>query len=316
MPADSRFTLQIRLEGPLVADNRLPLSELLRIGAQLRDVLRDVAVVLTDLGPSGTSGRSQRVVEQAVDLQVVAGPRAGSFLLELELPPESPPAQEQLELETGPALSERTVIATIDGLEALNDGVEQLPEGFDRGVLKAVVPLGTALRRGLTSIQLTADTAERRHATEVTPAKVDVVERLITKAIKAHAVAQGVLEMVDFRRLEFRIDRPPQPSVTVFFEERDRETVHAAIRQFVRVVGQGQFEPEQSEPSKIWAARIEVLYESLQFDPEAFWHERGLEQLAAEQNVAEYIPPADFESDPWRDDDAAARLIEAIHRGA
>jgi len=312
MPDDRNFKLQLRLDGPLVADHRLPLSELVRIAGRLHDVLRDTAVVLAGLGPSGTSGRAQRAVEQAIDLQVVAGPRIGSFVLDFEPAVEPSPDQEQLDIELGPSLSERAVNAVVDGLETLDEGVDQLPSGFDRGVLKAVLPLRTALKRGLTSIRLEASTGDYVRATTVDSAKLDLVERLISKPTTAQATAEGVLEMVDFRQLECRIDRPPQASVTVFFDERDRWRVHAAAMQFVRVVGEGQFEPGASEPSKIWASRVDVLYESLQFDPNAFWQERALEQLAADQEVAAFRMPEDVEADPWRDDAEAAQLIEAI----
>lgn len=302
----------LTLHGPLVRDHRLPLSELLRIGTQLRNSLRDVAIVLSHHGPSGTAGRSKKVIEESVDLRVVAGPRAGSFALDLEVPPESPPAQEQFPADLGPMLSERAVVAFLAGLETLNDESEQLPSGFDRGVLRAIVPLRTALRKGLTEITLSVSADGEAHTAKITAAKIAVAERLIKKPIKAEAAVEGVLQMVDFTSLEFRIDRPPLPSVIVYFGEKHRDGVHAAVRQVVRIAGEGQFEPEANEPTKIWASSIEVLYETLELDANAFWREADVEQLAQEQDVSVYSLPSEIESDPWRDDIEAAALIQTI----
>lgn len=305
--------LTLKLDGPLVAEHRLPLSELLRVGKHLRDSLRDVAVVLTHHGPSGTAGRSKREIEQAADLRVIGAPRAGSFALDLEAPPIDVQAQAGLPGDMGPTLSEQAIVAFVDGLEALSDEDEDLPIGFDRGVLRAVVPFNTALKKGLTEISLmTSKNGKPRHAATITPAKVQVVQRLIRQPVTADALVEGVLQMVDFGSLACRIDRPPLPSVSVSFEEKHRDLVHQAVRQVVRVAGEGRFEPNSNEPSSIRASSIEIIFESLELDVNAFWEQKSLSMLAKEQGTPRFSIPSGFESDPWRDDDAAAQLIEAI----
>ncbi|MEJ7655598.1 MAG: hypothetical protein WKF33_01020 [Thermoleophilaceae bacterium] len=305
--------LTLKLDGPLVEEHRLPLSELLRVGKQLRDSLRDVAIVLTQHGPSGTAGRSKKVIEDSVDLRVVAAPRAGSFALDLEAPPQGAPDQGELSQDLRTGLSERAVEAFVEGLESLSDESDALPHGFDRGVLRSIVPFRIALRKGLTEIDLDATARGARYQAQITAAKVDIVERLIQRPVTAAAAAEGVLQMVDFGTLEFRIDRPPLPSVGVYFAEQHRDAVHDAVRQFVRVHGVGEFQPERHEPSRIWASTIEVLYETLELDIGAFWREGAVRDLAEEQGAVEYALPGDLDSDPWRDDREAAALIEAIH---
>lgn len=306
------LTLTLRLNGPLVDEHRLPLSELLRVGRQLRDSLRDVAVVLTHRGPSGTAGRSKKEIELAADLRVVAAPSAGSFVLNLEMPQSDVPAQEGLPGDMGPSLSEQAVFAFVDGLEALNDESEELPLGFDRGVLRAVVPFNTALKKGLTEISLITSRNGNSHRASITPAKVQVAQRLISQPVTAAAVVEGVLQMVDFGSLACRIDRPPLPSVNVHFDEKDRDLVHRAVRQVVRVAGEGRFEPNSNDPSTVNATSIEILYESLELDVNAFWEEKGVLGLAKEQGIPKFSIPEEFEADPWRDDEEATKLIEAI----
>lgn len=311
--ADRAVRLTLKLEGPLVREHRLPLSELLRVGKQLRDSLRDVAIVLTHRGPSGTAGRSKKEIELASDLRVVATPRSGSFVLDLEMPPVEVPAQEGLPGDMGPTLSEQATLALIDGLELLDDESEELPLGFDRGVLRALVPFNTALKKGLTEISISVSTEGRaRRSASITPVKVEVVKRLIRQPVIADAVAEGVLQMVDFGSLACRIDRPPLPSVNVRFEEKDRNLVHQAVRQMVRVAGEGRFEPNSNEPSTMEASSITILYEALKLDASAFWEEPDISELAEDQRVPRFSIPAEIASDPFRDDEAAAQLIQAI----
>jgi hypothetical protein len=305
--------LSLRLEGPLVEDSRLPLSELSRVASQLRVMLRDVAIVLVERGPSGRGGRAGKFIEEATDLQVVGSPRAGSFVLELEAPPQAPPAQEALAIDPGENLSERSVKALIEGLDQLDERSESLPPGFDRGVLRAVQPYKTTLDRGVSAIVLeTTTTKERVRTARIDAHKVEVARKLIKKPVKAHAVAEGRLEMVDFATLVCRIDRAPLPSVTCVFQEADRDRVQESIRKFVRVAGEGEFPPDDLYPTRIRVESIEILYEPLMLEGETFWEEKDVSKLAEEQGVSPFRLSDDFESDPYRDDDEAAALIRAI----
>jgi hypothetical protein len=313
MAEQKPLRLSLKLNGPLVEQHRLPLSELLRVGKQLRDSLRDVAIVLTHHGPSGTAGRARKAIEESIDLRVVGGPRKGSFVLELEAPPQASQDQEQLPTDLGPDLAERTVVTFLDGLAALDEKSDHLPPGFDRGVLRAVVPFKTALKRGVTEIALQSSRDGTRHAAKITAERINVAERLIKKPVKAETVAEGILQMVDFGSLECRIDRPDAPGISVYFDEGERDLVHEAVRQYVRVTGEGQFEPDRTEPTKIWASSIEVVHESLQLDVRAFWREAAIAELAEEQGAEAYALPEGLDEDPWRDDSEAAALIQAIH---
>ena len=296
----------------------MPLSELTRVTRQLRQALKGVGIVLTDYGPSGQAGRVKKFLEDATDLRVVASPRPGSFILDLEAPPDAPPSQEEIELPPVPHLAERAIRAFVEGLERLDDETTELPEGFDRGVLRAITPFRTALREGLTSITLT--TSEEKagavwlpsRSARIDASKIKVAQRLIERSIRAHAVAEGMLQMVDFASLECRVDRPPLPPITCYFDERDRDAVHRAVRQFVRVVGEGEFPPGSVHPARIAVESLQVLYEALTFESREFWQDTGVEELAASRAAVPYRLPEGAEDDPWRDDDEAGALLAAI----
>jgi hypothetical protein len=315
MPHDPA-TLSLRLEGPMVADHRLPLVELERLLRGLRGTLREVAAVLSDQTPSARGGRSRGFVEAAANLRVVGGARVGSFELDLELPP--PPAlqPEALPSEAVPTLADDAVEALLLGLERLVEDGGRLPKGYDRGVLQNLSRLRPAVTRGVTRISLTARWAGRPPVVSHLDAdRIDAATRLVNQPITAHAVVEGALRMVDHRSLECRIDRPPLPSVSCFFDEKDRTLVHDAARpdaaHLVRVVGEGEFPPGEREPRRVNVSSLETVSEQLPFDPQLFWRRPTLEALAEEQETSILDEDIDDE-DPWRDDDEAAALIAAI----
>lgn len=313
MPQSESTTLTITLSGPLVHEHRLPLSELQRISRHVRGALRDVALVITQRGPSGKAGRAEKFIEDAVDLRVIGQPQAGSFKLELEVPKDVTP-DPQLPADFGPGVADDAVRTLVAGLDQLTDDSTQLPRGFDRGVLKAIAPLNTSFKRGIDSIDLTTNGSGQPSRAVINKEKIGAARTLIKTPHKAQAVVEGVLQMVDFASLECRVDRPPKPGVRCFFEDEQRGAVHEAVRQYVRVVGEGEFEAGQADPSKIDATSIEVLYESTPLDSKAFGSPYSIASLGADQNVKVFRAQIDTD-DPWRDDEEADALISAIENG-
>ena len=310
MPDDAPTTLTITLSGPLVREHRLPLSELQRISQHVRGALRDIALVITQRGPSGKAGRVEKFIEQAVDLRVVGQPRAGSFKLELEVPTDLRP-DPQLPADFGPGVADDAVQTLVRGISQIDTETEQLPRGFDRGVLKAIAPLGVALKRGIDSIDLAANGSTTACAAVIDRDKIATTRALVKRPHRAQAVVDGVLQMVDFASLECRVDRPPHPSVRCFFKEEQRGSVHEAVRQYVRVVGEGEFEPGRADPVKIDAETIEILYESLPLDRRAFETKHSIAELGEKQGVRVFRLEVS-EDDPWRSEDEATALIAAI----
>ena len=244
--------MSLRLTGPRVEANRLPLSELERVSKRLRATLRDIAIVLSDHGPSGRGGRVAKFIERAVDLEVVGSPRAGSFVLELEAPRDAP-THDQLFEDLGPDLAERSISALVSGLDELSNETEQLPEGFDRGVLSAIGGFAQTFSKGVDDIAITASHqgAQGSNVAHLNRERVALSKALIRKPIRAHTSLEGSLRMVDDRTLECRIEHPPATSVICFFDEKDRDVVWKAGsgRQVVRVLGEGEFVPGGARPS-------------------------------------------------------------------
>jgi hypothetical protein len=318
MGDDDRMTVILKLDGPLVNDHRLPLSELQRVSQHLRGTLRSIGIVLTDSGPSGHGGRVKKFIEDAVDLVVVAAPKPGSFTLELEAPPDMPtdgPAEQVALLDSlGPRLGDRSVRALIQGVEALADDTEVLPAGFDRGVLKSIDAFRRTLNRGVSEIVLLAPDDPDIGVMRLDRPKLDIAKSLIQRPHRSHAVVEGALRMVDDGTLECRVETPGEAGVTCYFDQAKRDVVWDAGhgRKYVRVTGEGEFFPDEPRPRRLWATSIVVTHEALAFDPDVFWAGRTLQAMSEEQSAAPYATP-DL-NDPWRDDDEAAALIAAIHQ--
>jgi hypothetical protein len=309
--------LTLKLEGSLVRDHRLPLSELQRVAQQLRGTLRSIAVVLTDSGPSGQSGRVKKFIEESVDLRVVGAPQAGSFVLEMEAPPDAPadapPEQVEMLESLGPQLADRSVRALLSGLDDLSEETERLPEGFDRGVLRAIDGFRQTLSRGVSDIVLALPQEPKAKNVRLDQSKLQIARGLIKRPHRSHAVVEGSLRMVDDDTLECRVDTPGLASVTCYFDQTRRDVVWDAGhgRKFVRVSGEGEFFPGESRPRRLWATSIVVTHEALPFDPDVFWANKSLQALAEDQGIERFVPRA--LDDPWRDDAEAEALIAAMN---
>jgi len=316
MSSSDARRLSLRIEGGSADVGRLPLPELLRVGGQVHAVLRDVATVLA-LRPSGQPGRVKKYIEAATELEVLAAPRPGSFVLDLELSDTSSECADELEgLDLGPHLGHNALDALVSGISALGESATSLPPGFDRGVLRAIEKFRPAMTRGINRITLELSGAGESRTATIDDGKIGTARRLIKQPDKGPAVVEGKLQMVDVARLECRVDRLPRPSVTCLFPEHLRHDVLAAITKYVRVSGKGEFQPESDEPSHILVASLVTVYEVLGLDPSAFNQPRSIESLAAERGIGSAEPLFKIGSEARDIDDEAAEWIRAAKSDA
>lgn len=316
MSASNSTRLTLRLEGGSADQGRLPLPELLRVGGQVHAVLRDVATVLA-YRSSGQPGRVKKFIEAATELEVVATPRPGSFVLDLELPESSTALDEEIEgLELGPHLGHHALGALVSGINALDDSTTSLPPGFDRGVLRAIEKFRPAMTKGINRITLELSGNSQPQSATIDDGRIGAARRLTKQPVKAPAVVEGKLQMVDVGRLEYRVDRLQRPSVSCLFPEHLRNEVLAAITMYVRVSGEGEFQPDSDEPSRVVVSSLVIVYEVLGLDPTAFSQPKSIEELASERGVGSAEPLFEIGDEGWRDDDEAADLIRAAKSDA
>ena len=311
MPGESR-KLRIRLEGGPADEGRLPLSELLRVGRQVHGLVRDVATVLL-ARPVGRPGRVQGFIERATALDVIASPSPGSFVLDLELQPEPPRLDDELEgLELEPDLGRRALDHLVSGLAALDEKTTTLPPGFDRVVLKEVEKLRPTLRTGITAVTLERPEHEPSRA-RIDAERLAAASRLIREPVTGPAVAEGKLEMVDRAKLACRIGRFDRPSIACSFPDRMREQVGAALGKHVRIAGEGRFSPESNEPDRVEVESVQVIaiQERLDIEVDAFARQQSVPELAEQQTIHSADRFLTGGRLDWMDDEEAAEFLSA-----
>lgn len=282
--------------------HRIAVNDLATLATVLQTAVRNIGAVLSG-GRAGVGGRKKGAVEAATELQLVAEPRPGSLMLDLALALDldSIPGTEQ------PHLGERALKALIEGVGRLDESTDELPEGFDPGVLKTLDRLGPVLRRGH-AVDFALYGISANLGAGVDQRWLGTVERLIARPLRAHIALEGVLQMVDLgaRPLQCRIDRGFLPSVQCLIPSEMKPVVLGALSKLVRVSGEGVFDPGSGEPKRVTVEHLELVSQVVGFDPERIREHTPWQELAIEQNVGVLSDPAQlggvFEDDAELDE--------------
>lgn len=297
MSETDQTQLTVRVTGGIAEGHRMAVTDLTTLASVLQTAVRGVGLVLSG-GRAGMGGRTKGTIEAATELQVIAEPPPGSFVLALGLAPEPPsiPGAEQ------PHLGERALSALINGIDSLDAATNELPEGFDPGVLKTLDRLAPVLRRGH-QIELRSRGRLGPCHTCIDRSWLGTVERLRDKPLRAHIRLEGVLQMVDLgaRPLQCRIDRPFLPSVLCLIPNEFDGQVLTALGKHVEVVGEAEFDRGSDQPKRVTVESIEVLTQIAGLDPERIKEHAPWQELAARQHVSAIARPEElgglFESD-------------------
>jgi hypothetical protein len=302
--------LIVRANGPATKDGRIALQDLLQLGKHIQAAVERVARVLVGQADSRKPGRKPKQIEASCPLEVVALNR-GSFEIALDLP------RDKFEnMDLGVEAVERL----LEGIKAIRADGEALPTGYDTGVLHSLKDLGGILGRGIDEIELESRTQRVRQKFSYDR---NVHGRIVSKIrgpVTALRTLEGRLLMADFRHdaERCRIHPPTGHPVECQFDESMEETVYEYLRSFVRITGETREDPATGRITSVIIKDIEpVAMEGRDFEmisAEAFWQEKSLEQLAAEQNVAPIQRLEDLlgkGSDLWTDEDDFEAFLAA-----
>ena len=314
--------LTLRLAGRAVDQGRLPLSELVRVSSRLQTALKHVATVIATSRPSGGFGRLPKAIEEVTDLRIIAPPRPGSFVLELQLPDPPPELPEVLPgMEVERTLGERALGALVAGLQQVSDETQRLPEGFDYGVLRTVSQVDTAFKRGVDSVELSLNgAAPQPLLARLDRSRVQAAKKLVRRPLVGQLTVEGLLRMVDLDTLEFRVDRPGFPGVSCFFPEKLRDGVVSALDQPVRVTGEAEFLPND-QPKRLDVRDFAPLHEVMGVDAQLFWEHMTLDDLLAKTqpraSVGRERPGTQDDigaTEVWPDDAEFEQFLRSIRR--
>lgn len=275
--------LTVRVTGGLAETHRLAATDLTTLTSVLQSAVRGVALVLQG-ERAGLGGRKKATIEAATELQVIAQPRPGSFALEIGLAPEPPaiPGAEQ------PHLGQRALWTLIEGIDLLDASGDELPPGFDPGVLKTLDRLAPVIRRGH-RVELAS---RGRQHTCIDLDRLGTVQRLRDKPLRAHLRVEGVLQMVDLGAdpLQCRIDRQFRPPVPCLIPTDMRPRVMAAHGRHVEVSGEAEFDRGSEQPKRVRVDMIELVTRVAGVDPERINEHFAWRELAERQQVTRLDP--------------------------
>jgi len=206
-------------------------------------------------------------------------------------------------------LGEQALECFVNGVKVLESDGEDLPEGYDRGVLTALKEQGKLFDRGIQRISFSLKTKRKqRIASSYTP---DVYRRVIARIeqpIEAKRTLEGRLLMADFKETGFRCRIHPTigPAIPCAFNEGDKGAILSALTHKVRLLGEAQ-----ESGGRIREFNIEQI-EVLDRDAAFFGPKKDLASLAKQQGVE---PITDFDrlaSKLWPEDEGVDEFIESI----
>lgn len=302
--------LIIRAKGPATERGRISLQDLISLGRNVQTAVVRTALVLAGHGDSRRPGRRPEDVKKSCALEVVAL-NQGSFAIGFDLP------REQFEpMDLGVEAVEKL----LEGFDQIGTEDSELPSGYDTGVLHSLRDMGRILGTGIDEIEAESRTQRLRRSFAFNKEIQSRVVKRIRGPVDNLRTIEGRLLMADFRHdaERCRIHPPAADPIVCQFDESLEETVYEYLRSYVRVTGETKEDPDTRRIVSIRITDIEpVTMEGEAFEnlsAEAFWQERSLDELAAEQNVRPISRLEDVwgkGSELWTDDDDFESFLDA-----
>lgn len=302
--------LILRAKGPATEGGRIQLVALLNIGKHVQAAVERVASVLSGTDSRRRGRKPQEIVKECT-LEVVAF-SSGSFEIALDLP--------RSRFETM-HLGIEAVERLFEGFDKIGHNGDELPMGYDTGVLHCLRDMGSILGESITEIEAETRTQKvRRKFTYGQDMRKRITEKIHGPVSSLRSV-EGRLLMADFRHdsEKCRIHPPVGEPVTCVFREDLTDTVYEHLRRYVRVTGEATEDSVTGLIKSIKISDIEPVSlegESIEaITGEDFWQEKSLDQLSEEQSVHPLMHLEDVlgrGSDLWENDDEFESFLSSM----
>jgi hypothetical protein len=312
--AHGRPGFTIKIDGPRVGEARLSANDLATIILRTQQALKRIGQVLYGESSIG-KGRKRKEIEELCELFVV-GWKPGSAVAEVELA--QPPAQ----MSFFGYIGEESLKAFLNGMERIHvqspDTSQQMPAGFDAGVLQTCVFLGRVLEHGIDTVRF-----EPMRVQEVSPVTFDrplreKVRSLLAKPLDQRQVEKvGRLKVLDGHRgLQGRLWEPDGTKWLCIFKPEHLKVLPDAWLRTVRLVGEAVIEPNKERTLHV--ASVLPLEEDIgeaspaeEAERPTFWTTLSLEELAELQGV-EPVANLDSLGVLWPADDDPDRMLAHV----
>lgn len=283
--------LKVRFDGEAVGPGKIPVSHLLRFLSSLNKAIQRTGRVLTGESESLRRGPQPRSIKEEVALDLVLlthGSRAAVLGFERRQAQVSIP-----ETDLGLDILEKAM----SGLSAIQNPDDDLPAGYDTGVLMAWRDAGTLFSQGIEKIEFTLNHRRTPLQTTFTPQGLTrIQERIKGPQINIRTI-EGRLLMADFKEHGTRCRVHPSSGepVLCLFDEEQKDEVLDDILHFVRIVGEAKEDLITRRIASIRIHDIERLEERENEETgllpqgtplfRGFWESQTLDELAQAQNV-------------------------------
>ena len=309
LPAN-RTVLELRVRGPAVRSGRISIPDLIRICTEAQNSINKQAEAKegrNTIHPGPVKGDIRK--ECTLDLiRVGRGSTTLSFVTE--------ESQESLDFPDQARFISDVVTEVAHIIKSLGHSKSTERE-IDPGVLQGIYEFGgIADGRRIAEIEWIAPKAglHRRVTAKINKAVRERVASRLSSPRKQTAQVDGVLDMADFKPNELKCRIDPAIGVAVFctFEERDAHRVQSLLREPVRAIGEGTFQPYTQRLESLHIHAIERL-PSLSLGEGNYYSEPSLGDLAASQKVKAVKSSADL-SGGFPSDENIDQFLEEIYK--
>jgi hypothetical protein len=308
--AGKKPILTLRVKGPGVRSGRISIPDLIQICSEAQNSLNRQAEAVEGF-KTMHPGPVKNVIRKGCTLDLV---RIGKGSTTLSFVP----AESQQPL----AFPGQTTFAS-DVIERLAVTIRDIGNGkgkgleIDEGVLQGIYGLGgIAEGRRITEIEWISPKtgSHKRVAAKVNKVVRERVAARLSSPRKQTAQIDGMLDMADFKpnELRCRIDPAVGAPVPCTFEERDASQVQSLLREPVRVIGEGTFQPYTQRLESLHIRTIDRL-PSLSLGEGNYYSETSFADLAAKQKIKPTKNASDL-SGGFPSDENIDQFLEEIYK--
>ena len=283
--------LSIRLEGKSICSGRISVSHLLQLISEFNKTLHRCGMVLMGQAESIRKGPTQKSIKEEISLDLVEITHGSPATI---LGFEQSSDQQTLEgMDFGLEIMEKA----LSGLQQVQQAGDELPVGFDPGVLIAWRDLGTLFEKGVNKISFFLNHRLRPLESRYDSKGFQRIQERIRGPQVNIRTYEGRLLMADFKEhgTRCRIHPSVGDPVLCLFDEDRKEEVLENILHYVKVIGEAKEDPLTGKTISIVLHDIQRLEDREQEGtellpkgtplPTSFWQSPSIEELAQIQGV-------------------------------
>jgi hypothetical protein len=277
---EPRPILQLKIDGPGMRKGRVPIPELILICKEAQNAINKQAEALRKK-KTYHPGPIDHSIQEECTLELIAIHGNSPTTLDFDL--RKPQRALDFREEFG-TVAIREVAKTIAGLR--KKGVD----GFDPGVLLRLYSLTGAITPKLISQIDWIAPGHNGHGRKLSAAITKTVRASVAKRLssprKAPVEVDGVLEMADFKKEEYkcRIDPPIGLPVLCTFDPKRADEIYNLLRKYVRVKGEGTIHPYTDKIEVMQIGEI-IPLSPMALSDQSFFANPSIADLMAANNV-------------------------------